>query len=64
MFAAGDLVWAHNMDPGEWQVVVRLPGTVVGSYRFIDETHYLVELPSIGSTLSHRESWLEPREEE
>lgn len=60
----GDRVWAHNMDPGEWQVVVRLPGILVRSYKFLDETHWLVELPTIGSTLSHKESWLKPREEE
>ena len=63
-FEVGQAVWAHNWDPSEWQPIVRLPGTLVRFYDYGDERHWLVELPTLGSQLSHKESWLEPREED
>ena len=61
-FAPGDKVWAHHYDPALVKTTIRLPGTLVRSYKFIDEVHWLVELPDLGRTLSHKESWLERRE--
>lgn len=59
----GVQVWAYNTEVAAAREDMRERGVVVESYRFLDETHWKVELidTPCRQVLSHRAAWLAPR---